>query len=338
MVTIKQIAEMAGVSTATVSNVLHGKTKRVSSANVEKIQRLIDELGYVQPSNRRVLSRSSARLIAVVINYHKKYEEAILSDPFYGKAIGFIEQHLRAHGYYMMFYSAADMDDIFRMVMTWDVDGVITLTFPRSDCEKLFNMIHKPVVSIDAHGELPVQQHVTNVGLDDRMGGRLMAQHLLRRGYEDIYVCTTRDYGNDHSRWLGAKQAWDAGLYPHSRLQLIEAGISQQEREDFYYALTERLHQRRRTAVFFVSDYMAIEAISYLTARGVRIPEQIGIAGYDDILYASRFIIPRLTTIHQDIQRKAERAVDEMISVLNDPAYTVKNVVLPVELVERKST
>ncbi len=338
MVTIKQIAELAGVSTATVSNVLHGKTKRVSPANVEKIQRLIDEMGYVQPSNRRVLRGAGARLIAVVINYHQQYVDAILCDPFYGKATGFIEQRLGASGCYIMFYSAMDVDDIFRMVMTWDVDGVIALSFSSTDCEKLHNMIHKPVVAIDAYGALPERPQITNVGLDDRMGGQLMVKHLLQKGYQDIYVCAARDIGIDHIRWLGAKQAWDTSPLhsSRSRIQLIVVGITQEEREKFYETLAVRL--RRKTAVFFLSDYMAIEAIGYLAAQGIRIPEQIGIAGYDDILYARKFIIPRLTTIHQDIRAKAERAADEIISMLDDPDYTAKNVVLPVALIERQST
>jgi LacI family transcriptional regulator len=88
MVTIKQIAERAGVSTATVSNVLHGKTKRVSAANVEKIRKLIKEMGYVERMGLRVLHNERSRLIAVIVNYHKEFEETVLSDPFYGRAVG----------------------------------------------------------------------------------------------------------------------------------------------------------------------------------------------------------------------------------------------------------
>ena len=207
MVTIKDIAEKAGVSTTTVSNVIHGKTKKVSPANIEKIQNLIKEMGYVQKMGLRVLRHGNSRLIAVVINSHKKFDEAILADPFYGKILGFIEEKIRTLGYYMMFYSADNLDDIFRMVMAWDIDGVVTLSFTKRDCEKMYYMIEKPVVSIDAYGELEGNQIVPNIGLDDISGGYMMTQYLLNIGYDQIFVCASRDHGVDHMRWEGAQQA-----------------------------------------------------------------------------------------------------------------------------------
>lgn len=339
MVTIKQIAERAGVSTATVSNVLHGKTKKVSPANVKKIQQLIEEMGYVQRMGFRVLHNSSSNLIAVVINYHNEYEEAILSDPFYGQAVGFIEQRLRSLGYYMMFYSAADMDDIFRMVMAWDVDGVIALSFPKTDCEKLYSMIHKPVIAIDAHGEISGERQVPNIGIDDWAGGYLMIDHLLECGYEDIYVCATQDSGIEHQRWLGAQSVWKEHkeLDVRKKLQIMSIGGSQEPREQFYQQIVQRAPFRRKTALFFLSDYMAIEAISYLSERGLKVPEHLGVAGYDDILYAAKFSVPRLTTIRQDIHQKAKLAVDELIATLQKPEHKPQDHVLPVSLVVRQS-
>ena len=88
MATIKEIAEKAGVSTTTVSNVIHGKTKKVSPATIQKIEALIKEVGYVQKRGLRVLNNEKSQLIAVVINYHKEFKDSILGDPFYGKIIG----------------------------------------------------------------------------------------------------------------------------------------------------------------------------------------------------------------------------------------------------------
>ena len=79
-------------------------------------------------------------------------------------------------GYYLMLYSAKDTDKIFQMVMGWDVDGVIAISFSKSNCEKIYQLINKPIVSIDAYGELDAGQenHVLNIGLDDESGGYLM--------------------------------------------------------------------------------------------------------------------------------------------------------------------
>ena len=81
MTTIKDIAERAGVSTATVSNVIHGNTKKVSPATIELIENLIKEMGYVQKMGLSVLNNSSSKMVAVVIHTHKKYEDAVISDP-----------------------------------------------------------------------------------------------------------------------------------------------------------------------------------------------------------------------------------------------------------------
>lgn len=117
MATIKEIAQRAGVSTTTVSNVIHGKTKKVSPANIQKIENLIREMGYVQKMGLRVLNKEKSQLIAVVINYHKDFRDSIIGDPFYGKIIGFIEKYVQELGYYLMLYSAKDTDKIFQMVM-----------------------------------------------------------------------------------------------------------------------------------------------------------------------------------------------------------------------------
>ena len=338
MATIKEIAEKAGVSTTTVSNVIHGKTKKVSPVNVKKIQNIIEEMGYVQKMGLRVLNNESSQLIAVIINSHKEYEDAILADPFYGKILGFIEQEIRTMGYYMMFYSTSDIDDIFKMVMAWDIDGVIAITFSKRDCEKLYHMIQKPVISIDAYGDTDGNQVVPNVGLDDLEGGYLMTQYLLNCGYENIYVCASKDHGVDHLRWLGAKKAFDeVENKTKKKLQFVTLGKSAYSRENHYQQMARQIPFKKKTAAFFLSDLFALEAISLFSDQGIKIPEQIGVAGYDDILY-SRFAVPRLTTIHQDIRGKAEYAVQELIKSLNNKEYIIPiEHDLPVSLVARQS-
>ena len=172
MATIKEIAERAGVSTTTVSNVIHGKTNKVSPATIETINGLIKEMGYVQKMGLRVLSKESSQLIAVVVNYHKEFRDSLLADPFYGKVLGRIEECLQDLGYYLMFYSEKDVDKIFQMVASWDIDGVIAMSFSRKNCEKIYRLTGKPVVAIDAYGEAEEGGGpVVNITLDDEAGG-----------------------------------------------------------------------------------------------------------------------------------------------------------------------
>ena len=301
MVTIKDIAEKAGVSTTTVSNVIHGKTKKVSPANIEKIQNLIKEMGYVQKMGLRVLRHGNSRLIAVVINSHKKFDEAILADPFYGKILGFIEEKIRTLGYYM---------------------------------------IEKPVVSIDAYGELEGNQIVPNIGLDDISGGYMMTQYLLNIGYDQIFVCASRDHGVDHMRWEGAQQALGHFRQREAKVYFMALGRSRSEREKHYAELVSQIPFAKKTAAFFLSDLFAIEAMSFLADRKIKVPEQIGIAGYDDINYA-RYTTPKLTTVHQNIKERAVKAVDTLISLIEQKEGEFPDLEMefrfPVTLITRQS-
>lgn len=338
MTTIKDIAERAGVSTATVSNVIHGNTKKVSPATIELIEKLIQEMGYVQKMGLSVLNNGSSKMVAVVIRTHKKYEDAVISDPFYGKILGFIEEKLRGQGYYMMLYSTDDVNEVFRTVMAWNIDGVIALSFSRNDCNKIWHLIHKPVISIDAYGISHDDTPVTNIGLDDSTGGALMTEYLLQCGYDNILVGATNDYGVDYSRWTGAKEMFDEIMEGdrEKKIRFVNIGETVISRESFYQQILRQVPFPKRTAVFFLSDFFAIEAISYLASRGLRVPEDLGIAGFDDITYA-HLTVPKLTTIHQNMKRKAELAVTELLNAIKDPVYMGKEVLLDVMLIARDS-
>ena len=348
IVTIRELAELAGVSTATVSNVIHGKTKRVSPGTIRRVQELIQAMGYGRGGVGEAGTRKRSRLVALVANPHKVYEDAIGADPFYGKIIGMAEQCLREKGYYMMFYSSSDMDDIFRMVMEQEVEGVITLSFHKNDCDKIAGLLKRPVVSIDASG---YRGTVPNVGLDDWQGGRLMTEYLLGCGYGPIYVCAGRDHGVDHVRYLGSqagKREWDKGKEsrePENRGQVsfISLGMDRKRRRESFAALEQpvsaNIKAGQRPALFCLSDLYALEALAHFTALGARIPKDLGIAGFDDIPYAS-LLSPGLTTVRQDMKRKAALAVDVLTDMI-EGRYTAgegQETLLPVSLVVRETT
>lgn len=336
MATIKEIAELAGVSTTTVSNVIHGKTKKVSPSTIKKVEQLIKELGYVQKMGLRVLNKENSQLIAVVINYHKDFKDSILGDPFYGKIIGFIEEYLQSYGYYMMLYSTKDIEKIFQMVMGWNVDGVIAISFSKRNCEKIYQLVKKTIVSIDAYGDVEAgeESHVVNIGLDDESGGYQMIKYLLDCGYEHIKVCAGRDSGVDHLRYVGAQKAMEDYSNENQKMQFVALGMNKEKRRENYEWLLQR--RQPKTALFFVSDMYALEAINYFVDKNIQIPQEIGIAGFDDIIY-SEFSNPRLTTIRQDVEEKAKRAVEILLQQINGQVAEEREMKLPVRLMKRKS-
>lgn len=339
MVTIKQIAERAGVSTATVSNVIHGNARKVSARTVERIQALMDEMGYIQEKRQGIVRGEGFKLVATIIHRHHGFENSVLSDPFYGVVTGSIEDELRQQNCYMLLYSSNNVEDISKMLVNCDVDGAIVLSSSKENCKKLYNLIRKPMVSIDAYGSPGEGLSIPNIGLEDAEGGYLMVRHLLELGYETIFMAGMENIGIDHLRWVGAQRVCRSALFSErkARLEFIELGRTQDKRKVRYQEIAKQIPFKRKTAIFFVADYLAMEALSCWAEYGIRVPQDIGVAGFDNSINAINYSIPRLTTVNQDISMKGRIAARELVAALQDPAYRPVSHKLPVSLVCRQS-
>lgn len=332
MITIKEIAELAGVSNTTVSNVIHGKTKKVSAQNIEKIKKLLDEYKYVQPLGLNALKNRSSRMIGVIILAAKHYDSTVIANSFYANIIGTLEKCIRNAGYYMMLYSSEDIEEIFRIFAAWNVDGLLVVSFQENDYQKLRQLLGKPVVGIDLYGI--GKEPVYNVGLDDEAGGYQMTKFLLERGFRKIKFLLNRDIGVDHLRWRGYRQALFENGITYKNEDLILVSDYRDKRIQEYNKFRNFLNQD--VALFFASDFYAIEFMGYFQSRGIRIPEQISVAGFDDDEYAE-IVHPRLTTVHQPMAKKAEYAFEILLHLLKDEPVEKSNVILPTQLSIRKS-
>ena len=186
----------------------------------------------------------------------------------------------------------------------------------KRNCEKILQLVKKAIVSIDAYGDVEAgeESHVVNIGLDDESGGYQMIKYLLDCGYEHIKVCAGRDSGVDHLRYVGAQKAMEDYASDNQKMQFVALGMNKEKRRENYEWLLQR--RQPKTALFFVSDMYALEAINYFADKNIPIPQEIGIAGFDDIIY-SEFSNPRLTTIRQDVEEKAKRAVEILLQQIN---------------------
>lgn len=332
MITVKEIADKAGVSMTTVYNVLHGNVKKVSKANMEKIQALLEEHHYVQKMGLGALKNSSSKIIGVVIHTSRHYENTVISDMFYSNVIGVMEETMRKAGYYMMLYSAEDLEDIFHMALAWNVDGLVAITFRYQNYIKLRTLVNKPIVAIDLIEK--EEKDYVNVGLKDEEGGYLMTKYLLECGYQDIRVCARKNVGVDHERWLGYQKALkEAGITWKSN-DFIALSEHEEERNENYRMMMKFVN--KRTALFFLSDVFAVEAMHYFQSHGVVIPDELGIAGFDDSLLA-KYSYPRLTTVHQNVGDKGRKAVSLMIDMIEGRINAGVDVSQPVTLIKGSS-
>ena len=124
MATIKDIARVTGVSATTVSNVIHGKSGRVSAETIEKINKAINELGYVPNMSARSLVSNSSKVIGMINHIVPHNESNIMEDPFQSSFIGAIERVLRENGYYLMLRTVETSEELLTFLRNWNVDGM----------------------------------------------------------------------------------------------------------------------------------------------------------------------------------------------------------------------
>lgn len=333
MITIKEMAELLGTSTTTVSNVIHGKSGEVSPVMVEKVKKLIEEYDYVPNRNARNLARNQSGIIGLALKASEDKYDNFVKDPFAGELIGSVERFVRAKGFSTMLYVSSEIGEIITSVSSWNVDGLILLGMQKEDGELLNQKVKKPMVFVDAYFKDASFEYV-NVGIDDRKGGREIAKYLLQSGHKKIAFLADNCMGVDYQRFMGYQDALkNAGLPCREenfiRLKPRGADLS---------LLLSQAYERVRdfTAVICASDYYAAYILNDLKDRGMKIPQELSIVGFDDNI-CSRLVRPALTTVHQDVTEKSRITVKKLFDMINGEDYGGNFEQLPVFIVERSS-
>lgn len=332
MIRIKDIADRAGVSPTTVSNVIHGKTGRVSKATVEKINRILKEMEYVPSISARMLANNSSGLIGVAFGFMKKGNASSFEDPFVSAMLGNLEYQIREHGYYMMLVARHEQDDLMQQALGWNFDGMIAMALKEKEIAELSERLGKPLVTIDQY--LPPELGVHSITMDDCGGAYQMSQYLIGKGHKKFLFLSDCDLGVDHYRWLGVRQAMEEAGIEDFESRHIVIPWNPEQREKAYEEMLPLF--KKQTALFFSSDYYALEASNFLQNRGIKVPEEISIAGFDDVTYAT-LARPKLTTVHQMVDGKARRAVEVLMHLIQDEPVQKDIPPLPTTLVERES-
>ena len=330
MVRIKDIADHVGVSTATVSNVIHGKAQRVSEETRKKIEAAIKEMGYVPSMSGLMLAQKRSNVIGVILTGKNASGEPALADPYYSLLIGYLDRYIREKGQYMLLLSLSDTEEIIQQTKSWNLDGLIACDLQTDRLHQLHQLCDKPMVSLDAY--LGDRSDYINIMTDDFGGGYQMGNYLLSMGHRKILMISDDEHGSSRQRWLGFQKALQKNHVPVADRQhlLITGGYG----ERMAQLKQQQGLIREQTALFFSSDLYALEAFTILRDMGLRIPEDISVAGFSDLLYAD-LAQPKLTTMHQDIEQKAQMAVDALSCLIK--GKKTRDWILPVKLVERGS-
>ena len=328
-VRIADIAQTLGLSTATVSNVIHGKTEKLSDETVKRVQQELERTGYIPNMAGILLARNNSRIIGVVVNDHAKYEGRVLEDGFVMSSLNALSREVNEKGYFLMVKTTADIREVPVFASMWNMDGLILMGFCEADYEALRAQMHISFVVYD--GYFSACSKVVNLGIDHYGGGWQAGQHFRKLGHTKALCIADNAVCMDKERVYGFRSAFAPG-----EALFWQVPAAARERMAFYRENLPRLLAEKITAVFAVSDHYALEFMRFLQGQGIRVPEDVQIIGFDDTL-ASRESIPALTTIHQDAALRARTAI-HCLEALRDGTPCDAGIVLPVALVEREST
>ncbi len=334
MVTIETVAERAKVSTTTVSNVINGKTKRVSKATIQRVQAIIREMEYSPNMSARALSARNSKVIALISHMDPEKSGDFMDDPFMTRFISAVESTLCEKGYYIMLRTIGSREDLTKFLANWNIDGLFfTGMFEDEDLCIVLKEMDKPIVLADSY--LSDYGRMVNVGLDDVEGGLLATRHLIQKGHKRIVFAgpPIHSGGVVEKRLEGYKSALaEAGL-PFDPALVLESEFRTRDTLALGEAIAKQLDV---TAVFATADVMAAGIMAGLRQGGRRVPEEVSIVGFDDLNWC-QLTSPCLTTIHQNMRRKGQLAADLMVTLLEGGRVRERNITLPVHLVERES-
>ncbi|WP_322787770.1 LacI family DNA-binding transcriptional regulator [Hamadaea tsunoensis] len=329
---LKDIAKHAGVSLATVSNVVNGY-RPVGEATRERVQQAIDELGYTPNLSARHLRRGRTGVIALAIPE--------LNNPYFAELAGFAIREARNLGYTLLIdYTDGDRDTELTLAEGFReqiIDGIILSPVQITRGDILGRSSDLPLVLI---GESVFDVPHDHIAIDNLAASHAAVQHLVSLDRRRIaFVGAHEDVNRQpaHLRLSGYREALATAGLPVD--PSLVATATQFGRADGLTAMRTLLAlPEPPDAVFAYNDLIAIGAMRAITEAGLRIPEDVAVIGFDDV-EEGRFSNPTLTTIAPDKEHIGRLAVRSLVDRVEGKAVDApRDVASPFRLVTREST
>lgn len=337
--TLEAVAARAGVSRATASRVVNGGAG-VRQPLVDQVRKAVDELGYIPNHAARTLVTRRNGAVAVIID---EPEFRIFSDPFFSRQIRGISRELNAHDAQLVLLlveGSGDFDRVTRYLAGGHVDGALAFSLHTDD--ELPSIIRRfrvptvyggrperPSTEADAAAEPPVPY----VDCDNRGGAREAVRHLVSLGRRRIaHIAGPRDQTSALDRIDGYHDVLpdaDPALVVDSDFT-AEGGV--RAMEQLLTACPDL------DAVFVSNDLMASGALRVLRERGIRVPQDVALVGFDDMETVAETTEPPLTTVRQDVEGMGRLMVRLLMERLNSgTGEWPESVITPTELIRRAS-
>ena len=331
-VTIRDVAAASNVSVATVSYVLNGK-KKASEETKQKIQAVIDELGFVPDLNARGLSVKDTKLLGVVVPQTEPGSKLMFHNIFYGELLGSIEYAARQRGYHVIISATDVTENYLQLIQERNLAGVIIIGAYQNQFFSELKTLDVPVVLIDSYCKY---DYFHKLRIDDEDCSYRATEFVIQQGHKKIALVTghLKEDGVMQKRYRGFLRALQKNGLEFHQENLYESTVDYESgvnaAEWFVDANADI------TAVVATADVLAIGLMKGFYEKGIKVPEDISVIGFDD-LDISKFTTPGLTTVKQPISTKGERAVEILIENIEDPKMEKVEEVFPVKLIERQS-
>jgi len=331
MVRLKDIAYRAGVSVMTVSKALRN-AKDISVATKARIQHMAEEMGYVPDAAAAGLRTRSTRLLGLVL--------PTLTNPIFARMVMAIEEWAYQHGYaVLLMHSHNDPpreEQCLRRLLSRRVDGLFISPASRMEAHsKVYEELQGsalPVVILGSRAKFCAG--FPCVESDDAAASANVTRHLLELGHRRIaFFAGPQASPWAHDRLAGYKKALREAKVDYDDRLVFQAGATIEEGEKTAVEFTSEASDA--TAIQCVNDLVAIGAGNLLLKQGVRIPQDISLAGFGNVLVSEYFRVP-LTTVRQPKFRLGVAAMEMMLAQLRNEKFESKR--LPADLVIRQST
>jgi LacI family transcriptional regulator len=327
-ITIMDVAALSGVSYGTVSRVINNDPHVKDETRV-RVLAAMEQLGYTVNRQARSLAGGKSNVVGVLV--------PDLGTGYIGEIMRGIDTELGNCGYDLMLFTthrtAAKEASYVNNLAGGMVDGLL-LVLPRNPADYIGTLIARkfPFVLIDHQG---TGKDCPAVGATNWQGGYQATEHLIAAGHSAIgFITGTMDLGASIDRLEGYKAALRTHHIAYNPL-LVHEGTYEQT--DGYSGALHLLDlPEPPTAIFASNDNMAMGVMDAVRSRGLRIPEDISIIGFDDIPQ-SALVRPALTTVRQPLEQMGRVATQLLLDLLNDPDKKINRIELPTELVVRNS-
>lgn len=328
---IGDIARMAGVSRSTVSRVLNDQPD-VSEKTRKKVLRIIEENNFNPNSVARALAKQKTQVLSLVV---PQAATDVFSEPYNAIVIQSATKTANEHDYAILLWMGSDdpsEEDRFfdRILRSSHFDGMVIISSVQGD--QIANRLRQLAMPFVLLGP-PFAEDINFINVDNFDGAYQATEHLIKLGWQRIGMITGPDNLRvTHDRVNGFKHAMSQANRAPVSSHIIEGGYG----EEHGYRCMKHLIGLGLDAVFVSSDVMALGALRAAHDLGKRVPEEVGIVGFDDLPIAQTSV-PALTTVRQPISQFGKLATEALIGILHEEVEQPFQHIISTELVVRET-